>query len=661
MGLDRRKAIQQASVLIQEGQLQKAIAEYEAILRADPSDPSLYNTLGDLYARIGSSSEAIARYQRFIEALRTEGLRFRAIALYKKIIKLEPNNLEALLACADLYAEEGLRAEAKHQYLSAAERALKLGVDKMALELYERLSRMEPGDSSIAAKLALLLAADGRRSEAADLLGRLAMEARAKGRHADARLLYEQMVETCPENFSGWYCLGRLEFEAGRMREAEEHLRRASEIDPSSPLPHLLLGYLYQQEGRPPAAKAAWQALLRCDPDHMEARHLLGRLYLAEGDAEAAVKEFDAVAGNIAGSGDLDRAIALLAELGPAADHPLIQERLGGLLARLGRPPEAKAAYARAAELHRLAGCNDEHERILCRINALHPGDPAAVATFAQGPIDEDVSVVVLDESLEPVGVPLIAGRSEDSKVGLSQGGTPQADGEMPWILDLEDRDDLRAVQTEDDGTRSAPAADGDDLAIQAADPQGIERPDSAEMFSALLAEIEGDEATEHAGPDPVQAQSPPVGRSVEAGDAHYQLGMAYREMGLLDDAIAEFRRSAADERLRCLARHMVGRCLLAKGQPEAAIREFAEGLSIAGRPRGEYLAIKCDLATAYQSAGDLANARAVLCELEAESPSFRDVASKVMRLLAQLDHGAAGGRTPERGIIDDARGKGSS
>jgi len=659
--LDKRKATQRATALVQEGQLQQAIVEYEAILRADPSDPSLYNTLGDLHARIGSISEAIACYLRLIDALRADGLRFRAIALYKKIVKLEPNNLEALLACADLYAEEGLQAEAKHQYLSAAERALKLGFDKMALELYERLSRVEPGDASIAARLAALLARDGRRSEAADLLGRLAVEARTNGRDDHAGLLYQQMVETCPEMFAGWYCLGRLEFETGRLREAEEHLRRASEIDTASPLPHLLLGHLYRRQQRSDSAKAAWQALLQRDPEHTEARHLLGQLCLSEGETEAAVREYDAVAGSLADSGDLDRAIALLAELGPAADHPLIQERLGELLARSERPAEAKAAYVRAAELHLLAGHDDEQRRVLRHMLALDPDDSHAAAALAQGPTDEDVSVVVLDEPVPFVGPSIIATRPSESEATWSHEGAPKADEEARWILEVEGQGDLRLNEATDEGPAPAPTAaagDGGAGEIEPTELQGVERPDSVEAFSALLAEIEGDEAADQTRGDP--GPSAPIGRSIETGDAHYNLGMAYREMGLLDDAIAEFRRSTADERFGVVARHMVGRCFLAKGKPEAAIHELTEGLSRASRPSEEYLAIKYDLAIAYQSVGDLSSAKTILGELVAESPSFRDVRPRLMKLRAQLEGDAVGHRTRRR-KTDGARGKGSS
>lgn len=132
MNFEKRKRIQKALALTQEGHYDKAIAEYEAILGADPSDSFLLNTLGDLYAHIGSTPEAIAWYQKLAEALKADGLFYRAIAVYKKIIKLDPNNTSALIACADLYAEEELQTEAKRLYLLAVERFLKLGLDKQA-------------------------------------------------------------------------------------------------------------------------------------------------------------------------------------------------------------------------------------------------------------------------------------------------------------------------------------------------------------------------------------------------------------------------------------------------------------------------------------------------------------------------------------------------
>ena len=427
MSVDKRKAIQKATALIQQGRLDKAIAEYEAILAADPSDPSLYNALGDLYAQSGSASQAIACYLKLAEVLKAEGLLHRAIAVYKKIVKLDANNVAALCATADLYAGEGFRAEAKHQYLLAAERSLKLGFVKQALELYERLIRLEPGDTSIAAKLASLLEGEGRRSEATDLLGRLAEEVRAQGRLDDARRLYQQMAEIAPEA-----------------------------VEPAS-----------------------------ADASH----------YLASWESMALTHD------------------------------------------------------AAAPEIE-----------------------------------------VVQSEPVEGEG----------------------------------------------------PAA-----------------------FTAMLAELEHTRGSEKGRAGPPQARpedekapddsSSPVDRSPEICEAHYQLGMAYKEMGLLDDAIAEFRRSAADGRLSLPACNMIGLCLLAKGDVEAAIHELGRGLSIVGRPAEEYLGIKYDLAIAHLSIGDLATAEAILRDLQAESPSFRDVKSQVMKLRTQLAQGALHHGAPKE-TIDGTR-----
>ena len=169
-----------------------------------------------------------------------------------------------------------------------------------------------------------------------------------------------------------------------------------------------------------------------------------------------------------------------------------------------------------------------------------------------------------------------------------------------------------------------------------------------------MLTELERSRASEKGTGAPPQAgpedndkkdrddYSAPADRSPEACEAHYELGMAYKEMGLLDDAISEFRRSAANERLSLPACNMVGLCLLTKGDVEAAIHELGKGLEIVGGPAEGYLAIKYDLATAYQSIGDLAAAEAILCDLQAESPSFRDVKFLLTKLRARLGQSAA-------------------
>ena len=68
--------------------------------------------------------------------------------------------------------------------------------------------------------------------------------------------------------------------------------------------------------------------------------------------------------------------------------------------------------------------------------------------------------------------------------------------------------------------------------------------------------------------------------------DTRYNLGIAYKEMGLIDEAIAEFQLAAKDANRLLECSSMLGICFLEKGMPKLAIKWFEKGLKAPGRPR---------------------------------------------------------------------------
>ncbi|MEA3509022.1 MAG: tetratricopeptide repeat protein, partial [candidate division NC10 bacterium] len=125
--MNKRKALEAAMSYVQMGKLDRAIAEYQAILKADPSDFNVLNSLGDLCARTGNKAEAIAHFMRLGQVYVQDTLNLRAIAVYKKVLKLDPSHVEASLACGDMYAEQGLMADAKLQLQRVADHFLQKG------------------------------------------------------------------------------------------------------------------------------------------------------------------------------------------------------------------------------------------------------------------------------------------------------------------------------------------------------------------------------------------------------------------------------------------------------------------------------------------------------------------------------------------------------
>ena len=181
MAFDKRKALQNALAYTQQGKWDRAIAEYQSILKADPRDVTVCNNLGDLFARAGKTTDAIDQYFKLGELYRADGLSVKAIAVYKKIAKLDPARTEAYLACADLYWEQGLVGEAKIQMATVVEHFSRSGEAQKLIDAYKRLSQFDPSNAAVLARLADLMVREGMREAAAGEYERAAQAAQAAG------------------------------------------------------------------------------------------------------------------------------------------------------------------------------------------------------------------------------------------------------------------------------------------------------------------------------------------------------------------------------------------------------------------------------------------------------------------------------------------------
>lgn len=101
------------------------------------------------------------------------------------------------------------------------------------------------------------------------------------------------------------------------------------------------------------------------------------------------------------------------------------------------------------------------------------------------------------------------------------------------------------------------------------------------------------------------------VFESIGEGDFHsrYDLGVAYKGMGLYQEAIEEFEIAAKDEELKFKALEMIGSCFLERGKIEDAIKVLNEGLKVTNHPRREYFGIHFLLGNCYEKKNKLKEA----------------------------------------------------
>jgi tetratricopeptide (TPR) repeat protein len=127
------------------------------------------------------------------------------------------------------------------------------------------------------------------------------------------------------------------------------------------------------------------------------------------------------------------------------------------------------------------------------------------------------------------------------------------------------------------------------------------------------------------------------------SGDAqgHYDLAMAYREMGLTQQAIESFRFAANDPTFKSRAAEMIGHCLLEEGRVEDASRELTEALADPELDAIASVGIRFQLGLALEAAGQLQDALHQFEQVFAVQASHRDVAQKIRVLRKDLDEAA--------------------
>jgi pilus assembly protein FimV len=113
---DKDRIFELAQKITQKKGFRKTIKEYQRILDKDPADIKTRIKLVDIYLRRGNLDRAVKEYFKTGEYYIVEELDLKAIAMFKRILVLNPGMIDSYYKLADLYCRRGLFGEAKLQY-----------------------------------------------------------------------------------------------------------------------------------------------------------------------------------------------------------------------------------------------------------------------------------------------------------------------------------------------------------------------------------------------------------------------------------------------------------------------------------------------------------------------------------------------------------------
>jgi tetratricopeptide (TPR) repeat protein len=186
VAIDREETLKKAEKLLRQGRLDGAIAEYQRVVDEFPRDWNTANTLGDCFYRAHQVERAAEEFNRIADHFAHEGFFPKAAALYKKSLKIKPDDVHALQQAAEIAIRQGTLVEAKQYLNTLAERRRAAGDAKGAAEVLLRIGALDPDD--LEARLAAVGhgGGGGRRRRVPGHCGRVrrARPARARDRRA---------------------------------------------------------------------------------------------------------------------------------------------------------------------------------------------------------------------------------------------------------------------------------------------------------------------------------------------------------------------------------------------------------------------------------------------------------------------------------------------
>jgi tetratricopeptide (TPR) repeat protein len=192
--------IERARQLADSGQYAQAIAAWRQLLDNSPNDANVYNTIGDLAVKSRANAEASDAYTKAARFFLQDGFHLKAVAVYKKILKLEPERAEIYNLLGDLNVVRGLMNNAIADYLSSAKLFLKAGKSMNALSLFRKIAKIDPQNTDVRLRVAELCLKEKLQDVAIEEYLVVGKEYQRRGRADDARGLYDKILKLVPRH-----------------------------------------------------------------------------------------------------------------------------------------------------------------------------------------------------------------------------------------------------------------------------------------------------------------------------------------------------------------------------------------------------------------------------------------------------------------------------
>jgi tetratricopeptide (TPR) repeat protein len=666
MSFDKAKAMRNAERYVSQGKIRSAIAEYRAVVENDPRDISTLNMLGDLYAKTSENRDAVNCFMQVAEHYSTQGFAQKAIAIYNKISRFQPDSVEVSAKLAELHKVKGSLSEAKSHYMTLAHHFQNTGKKLEALAMFKQIALLDPNNTEVCLNLAESYLKEGQADDAVESYAEAGIRFSRQGRHEEAILALAKGYELKPDDLRILNGLVKAEIVLGRAAKAISLLEELLESDPYNRDVLYLLIECCIDSKNPVGAENAVIRLVEIEPANYPKFLDLIRVYLDNDDPGSAARILTMCSEHLLAAGQGEECGTWITEILTRDAEQIEGLRLlvryhawlndpKGTQAALERLYHAASAQGRIEyerfALTELVVVRPHENKFRERLSEIHE-------EFGYPEEEESLGFEVTVRSEEPTHKP-----EETDMISSRDASDPDEHEEIVGAevvettnyRELTPAEEL-ALEKELESIDFYVENDYRDLAEKAL-TELVERFGDLQQVAEYRSMLSG-----KSGAPKAKALTPASQNGSALGldelrqefgietaeepadssdyDTHFQMGIAYQEMGLMEEAIREFQdaialaRSSDGTRRFFHCSNLLAHCFLMNGKPDHSITWIERALATPDISPEEFHGLWYELASAYEAKADDENATRYFEKIYAENVDFRDVSNKIRHLV---------------------------
>lgn len=693
---ERDKILELAEKYVKKGKLKEAIGEYQKLLTGNAQDSNIRSLVGDLYVESGQKKRAITEFKKVADFYEKRGQYNQSLAIYKKINRLDADDMATAMKLADLYYNQGFVSEAKTKYLQIANNLKKNGQTKEAISFYEKVLKLDKRAYEAKLTLANLYSKEGLIDKAVEEFNEVA---EFKIKNKDFKKAAEILNQAKILKEGDLRTLSNLIEVLKRENKKEKALELINDVlkrDENNLEALSLLGNLYFEEQNFNKAEEIFRKIISLRPKDVEVRFKLGRLFILERRLDEAFEIYEPLVDSLLRKQNEEKAVGLLGLiLATKKPHLPTLEKLAFIYKANNQIKELEIAYRAILEECRRKNLKEKSLLILKEIMTLSPLDEEAYKEYSKlkkelGIKEEEISkepTVFVDEAKEIIkrnlakadlyikqGLIRNARRIlenlrikfpeepiiEQKIVALNQISSQVKEEEIAERVEkvteretqifgkgFEKHQRMHSYFPEE-GEEKLTAADifAETDIIPVIYQEEKERKyydlkekidEELEIIRAIYnRQLKGDTAVVEKELSEIVSQ---FKKGIEAKikkedyESRFNLGVAYLEQRLIDEAIAEFKLASKDERRAIDCYSVLSYCYKKKRDFHQALKWLEKAIDTSKKGSSQFFGLNYEMASLYEEMKEKKKALTLYNEIKKWNAKYRDVTDRIEEL----------------------------